>query len=83
MIRLVNLEQTCVACPSQWEGSTIDGRSVYIRFRHGHLTAGVGPTVDDACRAFVNLASLRVGDEYDGVMSTDQMLARLAHVLEV
>jgi len=32
------INQTCSACPSQWEGTTTDGRSVYVRYRHGGLT---------------------------------------------
>lgn len=46
---LVDLAQTCGACPSQWEARTTpDGRYVYIRYRHGWLTVGVGANDDDA-----------------------------------
>ncbi|MCA1480782.1 hypothetical protein, partial [Bradyrhizobium sp. NBAIM08] len=50
-IQIVRLEQTCGACPSQWEGVTDDGRVVYIRYRWGALTAGAGYTLDEAVDA--------------------------------
>lgn len=34
-IKVIELVQTCRSCPSQWDGTTEDGGSVYIRFRHG------------------------------------------------
>lgn len=40
---VVELRQTCLACPEQWEGHLEDGQVVYVRYRHGHLTAGFGP----------------------------------------
>ncbi len=54
------------ACPTQWEGRTLDGRAVYIRYRFGQLTVDVdGET----------LYSEGVGaDEMDGVMTTEEML---------
>lgn len=42
------LRQTCAAYPAQWEGVTDDGRHVYIRFRHGGLTMGLGASELDA-----------------------------------
>ncbi len=32
----LRLECTCGGCPTQYEGSLADGRSVYFRYRHGH-----------------------------------------------
>jgi len=80
---------TCRACPSQWEGETEDGRAIYVRYRHGYLSAGVGSTMDDAVTAGWNFEALgsepgdgvlihseKVTDENDGVMSTAEMLER-------
>jgi hypothetical protein len=40
------ITQTCLACPSQWEGTTFDGREVYVRLRHGTLRIDInGDTV--------------------------------------
>jgi hypothetical protein len=46
--RVVMLEKTCDAMPSQWEGQTADGGWVYVRYRHGWLSIGFGSTLDDA-----------------------------------
>lgn len=35
MHRITEIEQTCSACPSQWEGKTSSGEYVYIRYRWG------------------------------------------------
>lgn len=37
-IKVIEVKQTCFACPSQWEGYTEDGRTIYVRFRHGFLS---------------------------------------------
>jgi hypothetical protein len=46
--KVVALKKTSVACPSQWEGDLEDGRAIYIRYRHGHLSVGVGDDIDEA-----------------------------------
>ena len=40
---LRELAQTCQFVPAQWEGKTVDDRPVYIRGRHGILSARIGP----------------------------------------
>jgi hypothetical protein len=42
MLQVETLTQTCTACPSQWEGRLVDGRPIYIRFRHGELSIRIG-----------------------------------------
>lgn len=61
---VTELEQTCTACPSQWEGRTADGSYLYIRYRHGHLSVYV-----DGDPVF----ALDHGDGLDGMMSTAEM----------
>ena len=85
-VRLRTLDMTCGACPSQWEGTTEDGRVIYVRYRHGLLTAGVGSTMDDAVTAGWNpdrfpgdgvlIHNEQVTEDDLGVMSTDEMLER-------
>lgn len=36
MIKIVDIVKTCSYCPTQWEGKTDDGRTVFIRSRWGH-----------------------------------------------
>lgn len=74
--RIATLAQTCGACPSQWEGRTAAGEHVYIRYRGGRLSLGIGPTEDDAVGS--DHAVLERGDPLDGVMDTGTMIALLA-----
>lgn len=62
MIEVVELTQTCDVCPSQWEGKTADGRTIYVRFRWGYLSIGLGGTIDEA-----------IGDETFGREISDGM----------
>lgn len=45
---ITSLQQTCSACPAQWQGELADGRAIYIRYRYGRLRATAGNTYDDA-----------------------------------
>lgn len=64
IIRENTLNQTCFACPSQWEAKTIDNKDVFIRVRHGFL------------RLEVDNETIFSGnpDGVDGVMSTSDMI---------
>lgn len=46
--RIVALKRTTWACPTQWEATLADGRTVYARFRHGEFSVGVGDNLDNA-----------------------------------
>lgn len=46
-IVIVAVEQTCGACPSQWQAKTDDGRDVYARYRSGCGYVSVGRRTDD------------------------------------
>ena len=65
-MRLIELTQTCEACPSQWDGRLEDGRTVYIRYRHQTLSVEVGPT--DA--SYVDGGDWITVFERDGVVET-------------
>lgn len=69
--------KTCSACPAQWEGTADDGRIIYVRFRHGNFTAGIGKTLDDAVAAtmFAQEGELicAVATDGDGTMTTAEM----------
>ena len=78
--RVVTLTQTCGACPSQWEGTTDDGRYVYIRYRWGLLTAGIGDSIDEAVADY--RLSKQCGDELDGAISQTAMCHHLERLLD-
>jgi len=45
-VKVIELRNTCVACPAQWEGRTEDGKWVYVRYRWGWLSVCVGEGKD-------------------------------------
>lgn len=89
---LTELRQTCDACPSQWEGTTDDGRPVYIRFRHGWLSVRLGlkgGDIDSAVRGeeILYMEHGGIGEYYDfagdGVMTTEGMAGLVRDVLTI
>lgn len=70
-VTITQLEMTCAACPSQWEGQTADGKEVYGRYRWGHLTLDI---------AGQEIFSAVVGNGFAGVMNTDEFLEHIKPV---
>lgn len=54
----------------QWVGTTIDGKNFYARYRYGELLIIIGAE---------DIISREYGDEFDGSMTTEEML-RLAGI---
>ena len=82
---MLNLKKTCLACPSQWEGALEDGRTVYARFRHGHLSVGIGKTVGEAVNNAISDQALydgEIGDGLDGFMDFEELKAHLRGLVE-
>jgi hypothetical protein len=46
--KVVALKQTTWACPTQWEGTLEDGRTLFAHCRRGELSVGLGESVNDA-----------------------------------
>lgn len=61
-------EKTCVACPTQWEGTLNDGRKFYFRYRWGRAYLGVASEFWDAVRGDNDAVTAHkgIGDGYDG-----------------
>ncbi len=85
-ILITSIEQTCFACPSQWEIELEDGRCIYARNRHGVLTAEISrePSEDiqDALNGPIILNENTTSD--DGVsdyeVTQDELLEKLARI---
>ena len=71
MIKIINLIQTCFACPTQFSGETDDGREAYIRFRFGRLSI----TIDGE-----SIFSESLSDGLDGVISYDKIKEATKHL---
>lgn len=75
-IKIKSFIQTCGACPSQWEGETTEGGSIYIRFRFGCFSVDL-----DGFQIYYTVIG---NDAYggDGVMDTEKMQQITAHILD-
>lgn len=71
------LTLTCGACPTQYEGTTVDGRGVYIRYRWGRLDVHIGTDVDDAIGNTPMFKWQNPDSDMDGVMTEDQLRERV------
>lgn len=69
------VNQTCSACPSQWDITLDDGRRVYARYRWGWLSfAWKG-------NEGYPWSQQQLGDRLDGVLDTEDMLPHLTKAL--
>jgi hypothetical protein len=81
--KLKELAQTCGMYPSQWEGETADGQHVYIRYRGGWLSVGVGNTPDAAVDDEDTFGiDVDASTGYDGIMEESEMMDLTASVLD-
>lgn len=67
-VKVLDVNQTCFACPSQWDVVTTERRMLYVRYRYGVLEVcdggPGGPVVFEK----------EVGDWLDSVMEWDEVL---------
>ena len=73
---VIELSQTCSACPSQWEGKCEDGRFLYIQYRNGWFRAEIYPKESDFGKGWDKaklLLKLQKGPKYDGYMTKKEM----------
>ena len=79
-MEVVKIKQTCLACPSQWEGSLEDGRMFYARYRWGCLSIEVSkkPTINVYMAMGEDgdlIYNEELGDEYDGVLGQSELVS--------
>lgn len=72
------ITRTCDACPSQWHIVT-EGRHYYARYRYGRLS--LHRSTDDGWPLGPELFAEQLGDDLDGCMEDEEMLAHLLHVM--
>ena len=83
--KIIELTQTCGACPSQWEGKLEDGRMIYIRYRYGGLEVSISYYPTDDVSDAVNGESIfqkYIGGAYDGVLDNEKMLFVLKDIIK-
>lgn len=78
-VTLIRLEQTCWACPSQWDAWDSEGGYYYIRFRWGFLSVSKGSS--DTWDDHEEVYGRQISDDLDGVLTTEEMLAKTGMTL--
>ena len=73
VIAVKALIRTCSSCPSQWEGETRDGRYLYVRYRWGTLSIGIGTSKAESIDCSGNLFEKQLGDYLDGSLELEQL----------
>lgn len=73
-LKVKRYEQTCWACPSQWDIFLENGDYVYARFRFGYLSL----TLNSREAIF----GLEQGSGFDGVMSTSELMELTKDILD-
>jgi len=73
---IYGIERTCGSCPSQVEATNLLGERVYIRYRDGLLSVGMGETIEAAVQnSHGDDSFLReVDGTTEGYMTTEDML---------
>lgn len=74
LLRVNTLTQTCRMCPSQWDGTTEDGRRVYVRYRWGCLDVYAGNAPGDDPLDGDPLIDMELGDGLDGVLTFAELV---------
>lgn len=73
-MKLVQIQQTCGECPSQWEGYVIDRdrgeRYIYIRYRHDVLTVDL----DDVFGEQILCVEGPEGGDGNGLITWDSVI---------
>ena len=67
-------EHTCPGSPDQYEGTLVDGRHFYLRYRFGRVQLGLGATIDEAVEetVFGGGVEMSLGGEYAGEFESDE-----------
>lgn len=75
MTTIVRADQTCTACPSQWDAWDADGRYWYLRYRGGYGSMSRGYNVDTAPLSFDD------ADQWGGEISLEDFCERIGVTL--
>jgi len=83
-LKIREIEQTCSACPSQWEATLDDGRMLYFRYRWGVLRISISerPTRDIMDAVGGNEIFMKVSDEDFCVLEYAEMKEITKHIIE-
>lgn len=73
--------QTCIACPTQYEGTLKDGQVFYFRYRHGRASLGLGAD-EEAAVCDPSTEVIRFGDGH-GYVTEDEFKMLFVHLMRL
>lgn len=73
MLVLKEIRRICLACPSSWEGVTECGRSVFIRYRWGHLSIRTDDNDKKSVVRGTEILALDYGEPMDGFLHYNEL----------
>lgn len=76
------LARTGLSSPSQWEGETSDGRYLYVRYRWGFLSIGIGHSRADSIEHSGNLFEEQLGHGLDGSLELEELRQATKELIE-
>jgi hypothetical protein len=85
VIEVARMHRPCIACPSLWQGVTIEGKLFYASFHQGVLEAGIAsndPTPHQL-RCKQPIYQQKIGDKKDGYLSDDDLQKHLQHLVRL
>lgn len=84
MITVVSAHCTCFACPSCYIGKTADGKTVYARYRFGHLSvrfdAASRPQHDGAGGR--EILAVEIGNQTDGCLDYQHLRLQTVGIVD-
>lgn len=86
--KVTNYNQTCCACPSQWDIQIHDNEEdnneeyIYARYRWGWLTVTLYNEDHPWGTGGKTLVNKSVGSDMDGCMTTDELIKHTRHILD-
>lgn len=69
---VADYRETCMACPTQYEGTLKDGRRFYFRYRFAKASLGIGDTDDGAVHDSFHWVLPYGDDPLDGCVTEDE-----------
>lgn len=84
-LTVLRIQRTTECSPAQWQGTIEDGRCLYVRFRYGMLTAGVGDNFENAAGHAMSghpLIRIDTAEMTADEMDNDEMMLRTGSVLD-
>ena len=76
-MKVIEIVQTCSACPAQWEIKLKNGKMIYVRYRWGYLSIRISAEATTDVYKAVNGTEVygkELGDSFDGCLDELELI---------